>query len=404
MGKKTIEQYDPSNYACYAVTGVKEDFTLNTVLPTGLQEYTNYDTYDLGNKTLIAFTKANFKLTDFVYRLVSQNYTEDILYENYEFLVDVLEDNYDKSKSVFHIMNSAADYHDILGNRPAYTEDSRRCDLDGYAAVAFYESDKEDAGDVVDKSYYNDENIEGWTVYLSSMSNIYIVKIDFIELNDSLYKQWPCRVNMAQTFPHAMKLAYEWNLLAQDPWSSNEQIAEKCKNAFDEWAIPADAIEEINNGQPDTSLALFFSANGDPRESIEENSQVGSKFKNWFISKLRYRTLGSLNVNYPDQLQIPESMIQKEMSFFETVIYTFCIENKLDLDNVTAIEMLDIAYYSGPGYKERNNTIVDVIKKSVYLENQTLIKEYVKNKQKRVNVAEYTKLEQEFTETSKDLN
>jgi hypothetical protein len=97
-------------------------------------------------------------------------------------------------------------------------------------------------------------------------------------------------------------------------------------------------------------------------------------------------------------------MIQKEMSFFETVIYTFCIENKLDLDNVTAIEMLDIAYYSGPGYKERNNTIVDVIKKSVYLENQTLIKEYVKNKQKRVNVAEYTKLEQEFTETSKDLN
>jgi hypothetical protein len=301
-------------------------------------------------------------------------------------------------------MNSAADYHDILGNRPAYTEDSRRCDLDGYAAVAFYESDKEDAGDVVDKSYYNDENIEGWTVYLSSMSNIYIVKIDFIELNDSLYKQWPCRVNMAQTFPHAMKLAYEWNLLAQDPWSSNEQIAEKCKNAFDEWAIPADAIEEINNGQPDTSLALFFSANGDPRESIEENSQVGSKFKNWFISKLRYRTLGSLNVNYPDQLQIPESMIQKEMSFFETVIYTFCIENKLDLDNVTAIEMLDIAYYSGPGYKERNNTIVDVIKKSVYLENQTLIKEYVKNKQKRVNVAEYTKLEQEFTETSKDLN
>lgn len=388
MGKKTIEEYDPSNYACYALTAVKEDFTLNLVLPNGLQEYTNYDTYDIGNKTLIAFTKAVFFITDFVYRLVSENYTEDILYENYEFLVDVLEDNYDKSKSVFHIMNSAANYHSILGDKTAYTQDSRRCDLDGYAAVAFYESDKEDAGDVVDRSYYNDENIEGWTVYLSSMSNIYIVKIDFIELNDSLYKQWPCRVNMAQTFPHAMKLAYEWNLLAQDPWSSSEQIAKKCKNAFDEWAIPDDVIEEINSGQPDTSLGLFFNSNGDPRQSIEENSQVGLKFKNWFISRLRYRTLGSLNINYPDQLEIPESMIQKEMSFFESVIYNFCIENKLNLDNVTATEMLDLAYRTEGQYKERNNTIVDVIKKSVYLEDLTSIKEYVKNKQRRQNFTE----------------
>ena len=378
MGKKTIEEYDPSSYACYALTAVKEDFTLNLVLPNGLQEYTNYDTYDIGNKTLIAFTKAVFHLTDFVYRLVSENYTEDILYENYEFLSDVLEDNYDKSKSVFHIMNSAANYHSILGDKSAYTEDSRRCDLDGYAAVAFYESDKEDAGDVVDRSYYNNENIEGWTVYLSSMSNIYIVKIDFIELNDSLYKEWPCRVNMAQTFPHAMKLAYEWNLLAQDPWNSNEQIAEKCKNAFDQWAIPDDIIQEINDGQPDTSLGLFFNSNGDPRQSIEENSQIGLKFKNWFISKLRYRTLGSLEANYPDQLQIPESMIQKEMSFFETVIYTFCIENKLDLNNVSPVEMLDVAYYSQSKHKERNNAIVDVIKKSVYLQDLTSIKQYIK--------------------------
>jgi hypothetical protein len=391
MGKKTTEEYNPSNYACYAITSVKEDFSLNIVLPSGLEEYINYDTYDIGNKTLIAFTKANFFITDFLYRLISENHTEDILYENYEFLADVLENNYDMSKSVFHVMNSAADYHSILGDKPAYTEDSRRCDLDGYAAVAFYESDKEDAGDVVDRSYYSNENIEGWTVYLSSMSNIYIVKIDFIELNDSLYKEWPCRVNMAQTFPHAMKLAYEWNLLAQDPWNSNEQIAQKCKNAFDEWNIPVDAIDEINNGQPDTSMGLFFNSNGDPRQSIVENAQVGLKFKNWFISKLRYRTLGSLNVNYPDELEIPESMIQKEMSFFESVIYNFCIENKLTLDEVTAVEILDKAYFAKGKYKEHNNTIIDIIKKSPYLENLNSIKEYVKNKKKRSSQEEVLK-------------
>jgi hypothetical protein len=385
MEKKTLEEYDPRNYACYAVTNVKEDFTLNTVLPSGLEEYSNYHVYDIGDKTLIAFTKANFFVTDFVYRLVSQNYVEDILYENYEFLVDVLDDKYDKTKSVFHIMNSASDYHSIIADRGAYTEDSRRCDLDGYAAVAFYEADKENANDVVDKQYYNNDNIEGWTVYLSSMSNIYVVKIDFIELSDRLYKDWPCRVNMAQTLPHAMKLAYEWSLLAEDPWNSEEQIAVKCKNAFDEWAMPQDVIEEIISNQPDTSLSLYFSANSDPRNSINENSNVGPKFRKWFTSRLRYRTLGSLNLNHPDQFEIPDSMLKKETSFFEQEIYKFCIENKLDLDSVTSVEILDTAYYIEGKYKERNNTITDIIKKNVYLEDVNSIREYIKNKQRRQN-------------------
>lgn len=386
MEKKTLEEYNPYNYACYAITNVKEDFTLNIVLPSGLQEYTDYHTYDIGDKTLIAFTKLNFFVTDFVYRLVSENHTEDILYENYEFLVDVLDSEYDKTKSVFHIMNSASDYHNVVASRGAYTEDSRRCDLDGYAAIAFYDADKENANDVVDRAYYNNDNIQGWTVYLSSMSNIYIVKIDFIELSDRLYKDWPCRVNMAQTFPHAMKLAYEWNLLAQDPWNSDEEIAIKCKNAFDEWSMPEDVIEEILNDQPDTSLSLYFNGNGNPRDSINENSNVGPKFRKWFTSRLRYRTLGSLLANHPDNFDIPQSMIEKEMSFFEKEIYKFCIENQLELDTVTPIEMLDLAYFTEGKYKERNNTIIDVIKKSVYLEDLNSIREYTRNKKRRQNL------------------
>ena len=39
MQFKSAQEYNPLNYACYAVTSVKEDFTLNTVHPGGLQEY-----------------------------------------------------------------------------------------------------------------------------------------------------------------------------------------------------------------------------------------------------------------------------------------------------------------------------------------------------------------------------
>lgn len=388
MTKKTHDEYNPSSYACYAVTNVKEDFTLNLVTPSGLVEYVDYDTYDIGQKTLIAFTKANFFVTDFVYRLISQNYEEEILFENYEFLADVLDDKYDKTKSVFHIMNSQANYHQVLGEKSAYTDDSRRCDLDGYAAIAFYDANKENADDVVDRSYYNNDNIQGWTVYLSSMSNVYIVKIDFIELSDRLYKDWPCRVNMAQTFPHAMKLAYEWSLLAQDPWNSTDTIAQKCKAAFDDWSMPSDVIDEIVTTQPDTSLGLYFNNSGDPRQSVQENSKIGPKFRNWFISRLRYRTLGSLIVNHPDSFEIPASMIEKEKSFFEKEIYNFCIENKLNIETVTPVEILDTAYFTKGKYKERNNTIIDIIKKSVYLEDTESVREYVRNKQRRQNLTE----------------
>jgi len=375
MAVKSHDDYNPANYACYAVTNVKEEFTLSTVHPDGLQEYLNYDTYDIGNKTLIAFTKANFSITDFVYRLVSQNYTEDIMYENYEFLIDVLNNSYNKSKSVFHIMHSQSGYHKALEGRPPFTDDSRRCDLDGYAAVAFYDTNHENATDVVSREYYNDNNIDGWTVYLSSMSNIYIVKIDFIELTDRAYKDWPVRIAMAETFPHAMRLAYEWSLLAQGPWNSTDTIAQKCKGAFDEWAIPEDVIQEIINGQSETSLSLYFKGDSNPGKSIKENAEVGPKFKNWFISKLRYRTLVSLTQNYPDRVEIPSSMVEKEKKFFEEEIYSFCVQNKLNLDTVTPIEIMEIAYHSGK-YKERNNTITDIVKKNLYLNDLELIKEY----------------------------
>ena len=52
---KNTEDYDPSLYACYAITNIKEDFKIYTVHPSGLREYEHYDVYEIENKTLIAF-------------------------------------------------------------------------------------------------------------------------------------------------------------------------------------------------------------------------------------------------------------------------------------------------------------------------------------------------------------
>jgi hypothetical protein len=55
MQIKAHEEYDPSNYAAYAITSIKEDFTINLLYPSGFIEYTEYDLYDIGDQILIAF-------------------------------------------------------------------------------------------------------------------------------------------------------------------------------------------------------------------------------------------------------------------------------------------------------------------------------------------------------------
>jgi hypothetical protein len=382
MQFKLSQEYDPLNYACYAVTSIKENFTVNTVHPSGLKEYLNYDLYDIGEHTLIAFTKANFFKTDFVYRIVSENYVEEIFYENYEFVKDILDNDYDHDKYTFAMMRSVANYDEVIKGEIVSVNESRRCDLEDYAAVDFYDMNKENASDILDRTYFGNDGVLGWTVFMSSMSNIYIVKLTHNNMDDRSYKDWPGRVGVAQSFPHILKMAYEWSLLSEEPWQSQDSVAILCKAAFTDWDIPQDALQEIVDSQPDTVLGLFLSGDSNPRRSIEENKNVPEKFKNWFTAKLRYRTLGSIMESYPIPLSIPDSMIEKEKIFFEEQIYKFCVENKLNLQTVTGKEILDKAYYLVPPIKDSNNTIIDIIKKSIYLDDLNLIKQSEEDRKK----------------------
>lgn len=377
MQIKLHQEYNPSNYACYAITSIEEDFTLNTVHPSGLQEYLDYDVYDIGNKYLIAFTKINFDRTDFVYRVVSANYTEDINAENYENLLEIIDGTYDQAKNVFHIMQSASNFSEAVGNNPVSVDESRRCDVGNFAAVDFYDIIADGKSDFLDREYFNNTNILGWPLILASMGNVYIVRLKVEEMNDRAYKDWASCVLTAATFSNALKMAYEWSTLAQDPWNSQQSVALKCKAAFQEWQMPQDVIDAVVQSQPATSIELFLTGDSDPRRSIEENKILPVELKNWFTSKLRYRTIVSLMKNYPTKLDIPTSMIEEEKKFFEKEIYKFCIENKLNIDTVTSVEIVSKAYFSGPLYKEVNNSITDIIIKNLYLEDLPSVLNYI---------------------------
>jgi len=149
---------------------------------------------------------------------------------------------------------------------------------------------------------------------------------------------------MGETFTYVLKMAYEWSLTNQEPWNNSENVSTRCRSAFEDWNMPDDVIQEILDCQPSTSLGLFLSGDNNPRRSVEENRILPTKFKNWYLSRIRYRTLGSIKENYPNELSIPDSMLQKEKTFFETEIYKFCIKNELNILSTTSVDILDKAY------------------------------------------------------------
>lgn len=400
MQIKNIDSLNPEDYACYAVTNIKENFKIYTVHPSGLKEINHYDLYQIEDYILIAFTRMFIVKSEFIYRIVSESYSQDINAETFESLEDILLGDYDKDVHTFIIHNSVANiskeqHGEWLGSA---IDPKRRCDIldDHYISMPFLDANKEGASDILDRNHLGNDNVIGWQLVLASMSNIYIAKLTHGIMTDRAYKEWPGRVFVSQTFPHILKMAYQWSTLAENPWNSNDTIAVKCKKAFEDWNIPADAIEELISYQPSTVLEHYFSAEEDPRQSISEPTDISPKFKKWFMSNIRYRTLSSLVENFPFPVSIPQSIIDKEVQFFESKIYDFIINNSLDPETTSSVDILNIVYNSSEyiDNKGKNNSVDDIVLKYFSRTEKELVKNYLNEIVEPMNFLDQASLEE----------
>jgi len=373
MQVKAHEEYDPSNYSAYAVTSIKEDFTINLLYPSGFIEYTEYDLYDIGDQTLIAFFHLGVFKNNFTYYVISDNKTEKINHQNYEWLTNIIDGYYEKDKSLFMIFNSAAkliENYDNLLNDPEWKNffldiQAGRCDLEEYGAIGFHDMTITNGvpGPLLDISYFTADNLISHVSLINSVGNIHIAKATFKNIPDSAYLNWPGCGGICRTLFGALKTAYHWSKCANDPWNNTTSLPVKCNQAMIELDFSEEIITEMEEFSFPTVLERYLSNDPDPRRKIEEDQILPPNFKNWFISTLRYRTLGSLSSIHPLSPSIPQLFLDKENELFESIIYKFCIENSLDPKTVDVQEMFTKAHV--PSYVEANNSITDVLKKSM---------------------------------------
>jgi hypothetical protein len=371
MQIKAHEEYDPSSYAAYAITSIKEDFTINLLYPSGFVQYFDYDLYDIGDQILIGFYHLGIQKNNFTYYVISDNKIEKINHQNYEWLIDVINGDYEKDKSLFMIFNSAAklieNYKTLLTDpawRSHFVEmEARRCDLEEYGAIGFHDMTNGIETSLLDVSYFGNGNLVSHVSFINSIGNIHIAKLTFKDMPDSAYINWPGCGGICRTLFGALKTAYQWSKCANEPWNNTTSLPVKCNQAMIDLDFSEEIITEMEEFSFPTVLERYLSNDPDPRRKIEEDQILPPNFKNWFISTLRYRTIESISSIHPLGGSIPQSFLDKENQLFESIIYKFCIENSLDPKIVDVAEIFAKAY--GPFYKEVNNSITDVVKKSM---------------------------------------
>jgi hypothetical protein len=373
MQIKAHQEYDPHNYAGYAITSIKEDFKINLLYPSGFIEYSGYDLYDIGDQILIAFNNFHLQKDNFTYYVISDNKIEKIGHQYYEWIIDVINGDYQKDKSLFMVFNSTEkliDNYENLLNDPdwknLFTElQARRCDLEEYGAIGFHDMSITNGvpGPLLDISYFSNENLLSFVPIINSVGNIHIIKTTFKDMPDSAYLNWSGCGGICRTLFGALKTAYQWSKCANEPWNNTTSLPVKCNQAMIDLDFSEEIITEMEEFSFPTVLERYLSNDPDPRRKIEEDQILPTNFKNWFISTLRYRTIGSISSIHPLGGSIPQSFLDKENQLFESIIYKFCIENSLDPKIVDVAEIFAKAY--GPSYKEVNNSITDVVKKSM---------------------------------------
>ena len=206
-------------------------------------------------------------------------------------------------------------------NRPRYIrdvmpEEITRCDDDKYGPLSFYPWDEPfklvkfrgilDIAGVMHISYFNTRN-EGFLNPLSRDNNC-----------------------TASTLTGAIKLAYEWSLMAEEPFNSTENIAIKCKQFFEQMQIPSEVMDWILENQTDKQVFNYL--NGETRVIYpsDENTEIPECLISFIKSKCMYTSISSLINNHPKASLLSNNFITEYRQAIEKKIYEISLECGID--------------------------------------------------------------------------
>ena len=350
---------DASLYSCYYVYESLDEFKLYIRYPDGDMEYTKYDLFTAGDKTIIAFKEYDVTKTEYNYVLVSGSKESIVQWAAYESLYFQINQRQVNTYDAYCILNSVSIPNLMTTDYDPLLSYETRCDTQSYGVMPYPLVDGEKPS-TVDGSRFNGQTIKLAMPFLS-VGGIFHIEYFIVKDMGTSYQDWPAVSGVAQTFMGAMKLVTEWASLADEPFSLNDEIMLDAKNFLETLELGQDIIDEISEYQEDMPVYRYLKNVDNARTGFNENNTISPLLSVWLRKKLRYESLNSLVAQYPEEINVDSNVLEQERIAIEESVYEYCTILQLDADVVTPEEVLNLVEYLNL-FRSENLSHSDAIK------------------------------------------
>jgi len=330
---KNINEIDPIKYGFFHLAKLSGDVKAYAKTTAGLIPADDVDYFQTDNGVLICFKELFHTSGYHDYQIIGDDAEYTMQMVPYEDMHDVFDKTTEHSFSFYNFWKSIE--IPSSGTPPATWggtgslrdgQEFVRCDYNKFGPAPFYP--RTTRYDVV-----------GIKLVLSASGVGHILRVD-TKNNDFKDKNTQIVNTYSRTFSGTLKQILEWSEISLPPFSSSEDIAVKAKSFIDTLGL-ANVMSDINILENNMRVSRYLSGNTEIYEEFEEANVFPDSLKSYFLSHMRYKTIGSLLKNSLDSFYIDNSLLHKEKSFLEASIYSFCIANNIDLNlDIGQIEIM----------------------------------------------------------------
>lgn len=153
-------------------------------------------------------------------------------------------------------------------------------------------------------------------------------------------KHWPSATVTADTLIESVQLLKHWSLLNSEPWNSTERVSVMSKKFTDELSLSNELNNEIDEMCPETAISKFIMNQESAREHIDSPIIVGDKLNSYLKTRLCYSSLSALVKHSPVNVEIPEEILNNDLTVLELKLYKYFVDNNLEYGNKTEYELL----------------------------------------------------------------
>lgn len=328
---KNINEINPADYGFYHLTPFTGNVDVLVYTSVGYTSAENFDLYQTDNGTLIAFTE-KFSVSGYHdYRIASGSDSYIMQMLPYEDIQDVLEGTTSYPFSFYQFWNSGQIYSasspkESWGGVGLYRDgqDFVRCDYDKYGPVPFYPRNTQ-------------YEFFGIRLVLSITGVGHLIRAD-VKSSDIPNMNTQIVNTYSKSLSGALKQISEWAEVTKPPFMSVESVAQKSLSFIDGLGLE-DVMKDISNVENNMRVFRYLSGNSDIYEEIDENNVIPVSLKEYYLSHIRYKTLGSLLKNGSKIFSIDSSILDEEKKLLSNKIFEFILANGIDQSsNINEIE------------------------------------------------------------------